>query len=80
MSKEAEIIDLDSDEDVKDKDKEKKKSGNVNCINFKCSSGKDMRPAPSFACSFYAVNMTKKKKRFICQICLDDALDHQDVI
>ncbi|XP_001603698.1 histone-lysine N-methyltransferase SETDB1 [Nasonia vitripennis] len=82
MAKEAEVIDLDSDEDVKDvKDvKERRKPGNVNCINFKCTSGESMKPAPSFACSFYSVNMTKKKKRFICQVCLDDALDHQDIL
>ncbi|XP_011495749.1 PREDICTED: histone-lysine N-methyltransferase eggless [Ceratosolen solmsi marchali] len=81
MSKpqQAEVIQLDSDDDVamNTKDKDKKK-GIANCINFKCSSGVDMRPAPSFTCSFFGVNMMKKKKRFICKVCLDIALDHQE--
>ncbi|KAJ8687450.1 hypothetical protein QAD02_023244 [Eretmocerus hayati] len=80
MAKVAEIINLDSDDDevlIEEKEK-KKKSCNANCINFKCSSGVDMRLAPTFACSYYGVNMTKKKKRFICRICLDIALDHQE--
>jgi hypothetical protein len=79
-SQQAEIIDLDSEDDVANsKDKDKKK-GIANCINFKCSSGVDMKPAPSFTCSFFGVNMMKKKKRFICKVCLDIALDHQEVL
>lgn len=78
--KEAEIIDLDSDDENEKNNKEKKKPTNINCINFKCSSGVDMRPATSFACSFFGVNTTKQKKRYICKICLDIFLDHQTVI
>lgn len=77
---EAEIIDLDSDDDDgKKEDKDKKKHANISCINFKCSSGVDMKPATAFACSFYGVNTTKQKKRYICKICLDTFLDHQSV-
>ncbi|XP_014205106.1 histone-lysine N-methyltransferase eggless [Copidosoma floridanum] len=76
MAKAAVVIDLDSDDDQSEKGK--KKPCNTNCINFKCSSGVDMRPTTSFACSFYGVNMQKKKKRFICKACLDAALDHQE--
>lgn len=90
MAQAAVVIDLDSDDEVqtvaKDKDKEndgknEKKSCNPNCINFKCDSGEDMKPAPSFAIAFYGVNMSKKKKkkRHICKSCLDTALDHQEV-
>ncbi|XP_058793331.1 histone-lysine N-methyltransferase eggless isoform X2 [Phymastichus coffea] len=78
-TKPAEVIDLDSDDDVQTVQKDKKKSCNTNCINFTCTSGQDMRPAPSFAIAFYGVNTTKKKKkRHICKICFDIALNHQE--
>ena len=80
-AQETEVINLDSDDDdVTTKNKSKKKTCNSNCINFKCTSGLNMRPAPSFACSFYGVNMAKKKKRHICESCLENALNHQEVI
>ncbi|XP_046146084.1 histone-lysine N-methyltransferase eggless [Osmia bicornis bicornis] len=75
-----EIIELVSDDETQG-DKVKRSSGSKicksNCINFQCSSGMDMKSAPSFACAFYGVNVEKKKERKICKQCFDAALDHQ---
>ena len=79
----AEIIELISDEETdNEKRNEKKlKTCNTNCINFRCTSGVYMKTAPTFACTFYGVNLAKKKKkRLICELCLNDALQHQQVI
>lgn len=76
-----EVIEIVSDEEVLEKNIKNSKTSKVynsNCINFKCCSGKDMKPAPSFACSYYGVNIEKKKKqRVICKQCFDIALNHQ---
>ena len=77
-----EIIELVSDDEVsKDNTKRNRSSkiGNTNCINFQCSSGVDMKLAPSFACAFYGVNTEKKKERMICTKCFNAALEHQKV-
>ncbi|KAL6259594.1 hypothetical protein P5V15_009511 [Pogonomyrmex californicus] len=77
MAQSMEIIELMSDEEETVK-KTKSKVCNSNCVNFKCSSGVDMRLAPSFACAFYGVSLEKKKKkRVICKECFDAALKHQ---
>ncbi|XP_011144404.1 histone-lysine N-methyltransferase eggless isoform X2 [Harpegnathos saltator] len=78
--KDMEVIELVSDEDQSDgtANKNKSKVCNSNCINFKCESGVDMIPAPSFACAYYGVtNDKKKKKRVICKKCFSTALQHQ---
>ncbi|XP_076163343.1 SET domain bifurcated histone lysine methyltransferase eggless [Ptiloglossa arizonensis] len=75
-----EVIELVSDEEAtEDNTKENKspKIYNSTCINFQCSSGLDMKVAPSFACAFYGVNTEKKKKRMICKKCFTASLDHQ---
>ncbi|CAK9831696.1 Histone-lysine N-methyltransferase eggless [Anthophora retusa] len=75
-----EVIDLGSDDEASKNNMKKNrgsKSYNSNCINFQCSSGVDMKPAPSFACAFYGVNTEKKKERMICKKCFNDALEHQ---
>ncbi|XP_054001755.1 histone-lysine N-methyltransferase eggless [Hylaeus anthracinus] len=75
-----EVIELVSDEEkAEDNTKENKnpKVYNSTCINFQCTSGADMRSAPSFACAFYGVNTEKKKTRMICKSCFTAALDHQ---
>ncbi|XP_039301848.1 histone-lysine N-methyltransferase eggless isoform X2 [Solenopsis invicta] len=72
-----EVIELMSDEDEKNDGKIKSKVCNSNCVNFKCSSGINMKLAPSFACSFYGVSLEKKKKRMICEECFNTALKHQ---
>ncbi|XP_031841422.1 SET domain bifurcated histone lysine methyltransferase eggless isoform X2 [Nomia melanderi] len=75
-----EVIELVSDEEAAEDSTKKNKSPkicNSNCINFQCSSGVEMRSAPSFACAFYGVNTEKKKKRLICKKCFNAALDHQ---
>ncbi|XP_012530724.1 histone-lysine N-methyltransferase eggless isoform X2 [Monomorium pharaonis] len=72
-----EVIELMSDEDEKSSRKAKSKVYNSNCVNFKCTSGINMKVAPSFACAFYGVSLEKKKKRIICQECFDAALEHQ---
>ncbi|KAI4479208.1 hypothetical protein M0804_011347 [Polistes exclamans] len=76
-----EVIELVSDEEVsnnKMKTTKISKTCNTNCINFKCNSGIDMKPAPSFACAYYSVNTEKKKKpKVICKQCFDIALEHQ---
>lgn len=60
--------------------KSKPRGYNSNCINFKCQSGIDMKPAPSFACAYFGVtNEKKKKKRVICKACFNIALQHQQV-
>lgn len=77
-----EVIELVSDEEAtEDNTKENKspKIYNSTCINFQCSSGLDMKVAPSFACAFYGVNTEKKKKRMICKKCFTASLDHQKV-
>ena len=75
-----EVIELVSDDEASEdymKENKSPKICNSNCINFQCSSGVDMRSAPSFACGFYGVNTEKKKKRMICRKCFNAALDHQ---
>lgn len=77
-----EVIELVSDDEASEDNMKENKSPkicNSNCINFQCSSGVDMRSAPSFACGFYGVNTEKKKKRMICRKCFNAALDHQKV-
>lgn len=78
-----EVIELMSDEDPSEESgkKDKSKTCNTNCINFKCRSGVNMKPAPSFACSYYGITAEKrkKKKRIICKECFDAALEHQKV-
>lgn len=71
----AEVIELLSD----DEDIPKSKSSNAECVNFKCSSGIDMGPAPIFACLYYGANLKKKKKRVICAQCFEVANQHQQV-
>lgn len=83
--KKMEVIDLESEDESsnakEDKDPQKvSKKLVVTCINFKCPSGVNMKTAPSFACSYYGVNMAKKKKRFICEKCLEAAIAHQEVL
>ncbi|XP_017890661.1 histone-lysine N-methyltransferase eggless [Ceratina calcarata] len=75
-----EVIELVSDDEASVEKTKKNKDPlacNVNCINFQCSSGVDMKLASSFACVFYGVNMKKKKKRMICTECFNAALEHQ---
>ncbi|CAG5104386.1 Similar to egg: Histone-lysine N-methyltransferase eggless (Drosophila melanogaster) [Cotesia congregata] len=84
-NKEMEVIDLESDDEsstaTEDKSPQKvAKTPTVTCINFKCSSGVSMKIAPTFACSYYGVNMVKKKKRFICEKCLKAAIEHQELL
>lgn len=78
-----EVIELVSDdealEDNTKKESRTSKICNTNCINFQCSSGFDMKLAPSFACAFYGVNTEKKKMRMICRQCFNAALEHQKV-
>lgn len=76
-----EVILLSDDEVSEDNMKENKnpKICSITCINFQCSSGVDMRLAPSFACAFYGVNAEKKKERMICEKCFNAALEHQKV-
>lgn len=78
-----EVIELVSDdealEDNTKKENRTSKICNTNCINFQCSSGFDMKLAPSFACAFYGVNTEKKKMRMICRQCFNAALEHQKV-
>lgn len=78
----AEIIELCSDEETSGKpDATDNRSCKtcVNCINFQCSSGVNLKPAPSFACAFYGVNPVKKRKRMICAKCFNTAMEHQEV-
>lgn len=77
----AEIIELISDDDSEDEKKNDKKlkTCNSNCINFQCTSGMSMKTAPTFACTFYGANTSKKKKRIICEQCLNIAIEHQQV-
>lgn len=84
-NKEMEVIDLESDDEssnaTEDKSPQKVvKTPTVTCINFKCSSGVSMKIAPTFACSYFGVNMVKKKKRFICEKCLEAAIEHQELL
>ncbi|XP_012264079.2 histone-lysine N-methyltransferase SETDB1 [Athalia rosae] len=75
-----EIIELVSDEEqhaTRNK-RVKSKGCTNNCINFKCKSGVNMKPAPSFACLFYGSTSNKKKKHQICEECLDVVLNHQE--
>ncbi|KAL7299254.1 hypothetical protein TKK_0007844 [Trichogramma kaykai] len=75
-SKVTEVINLDSDDD--NAENEEKKT-NAKCINFECNSGKlKLKSPPPFACAFYGVNNNEKKKLYICQECLNTALEHQD--
>lgn len=76
-----EVIELISDEESVDENVKKTKSEicNSNCINFKCSSGLNMKLAPSFARAFYGAMTEKKKRRMICKKCFDVALEHQKV-
>lgn len=76
----AEVIELISDEESDDKkDGKKMKTVNSNCINFQCGSGMNMKTAPTFSCTFYGANTAKKKKRLICEKCLNDSIQHQQV-
>ena len=77
----TEIIELISDDDSENEKKNDKKlkTCNTNCINFQCTSGLNMKTATTFACTFYGVNITKKKKRIICEQCLNIAIEHQQV-
>ncbi|OAD54674.1 Histone-lysine N-methyltransferase eggless [Eufriesea mexicana] len=75
-----EVIELVSDDEISEDNTKGNKSSkicNTNCINFQCSSGVDMKLAPSFACAFYGVNTEKKKERMICRKCFNAALEHQ---
>lgn len=78
----AEVIELISDEETEDskKDDKQKKTCNANCINFQCNSGVNMKIAPTFACTFFGANTAKKKKRLICEKCLNDSIQHQQVL
>lgn len=81
MSKEQEVIELVSDDEDSAKSSKSKSSAlSSQCINFKCKSGKDMIPSPSFALAFYGANTVKKKKRRICKVCFEEALEYQKVI
>lgn len=78
-----EVIELVSDDEASEdnfKENKSPKICNSNCINFKCTSGVDMKIAPSFACAYYGVNTEKKKKRVICKKCFEAALEHQKVL
>ncbi|XP_046617566.1 histone-lysine N-methyltransferase eggless isoform X1 [Neodiprion virginianus] len=80
-AEDMEVIELGSDDEqpaTKNRKNRSANSFNNNCINFKCKSGINMKSAPSFACIFYGSAATKKKKRFICEACLDAALSHQE--
>lgn len=80
MNKEQEVIELVSDDEDSTKSNKLKCSAlSIQCINFKCKSGKDMIPSPSFALAFYGANTVKKKKRRICKVCFEEALDYQKV-
>ncbi|XP_050588559.1 histone-lysine N-methyltransferase eggless isoform X2 [Bombus affinis] len=75
-----EVIELVSDDEASGDNTQKNRNSiicNSNCVNFECSSGVDMKLAPSFACAFYGVNTEKKKKRMICTKCFIVALEHQ---
>ncbi|XP_068979687.1 histone-lysine N-methyltransferase eggless [Bombus flavifrons] len=75
-----EVIELVSDDEASGDNTQKNRSSiicNSNCVNFECSSGVDMKLAPSFACAFYGVNTEKKKQRMICTKCFIVALEHQ---
>lgn len=78
-----EVIELVSDDEALEgntkKENRSSKICNTNCINFQCSSGFNMKLAPSFACAFYGVNTEKKKMRMICKQCFNAALEHQKV-
>lgn len=78
-----EVIELVSDEELpndKVKSPEISKTYNSNCINFRCKSGFDMKPAPSFACAYYGINTDKRKRvKVICKQCFNVALEHQKV-
>lgn len=77
-----EVIELVSDDEASGDNTQKNRSSiicNSNCVNFECSSGVDMKLAPSFACAFYGVNTEKKKERMICTKCFIVALEHQKV-
>lgn len=78
-----EVIELVSDEELpnnKVKNAKISKTCNTNCINFKCNSGVDMKPAPSFACAYYGINTEKRKRpKLICKQCFNMALEHQKV-
>ncbi|XP_034935600.1 histone-lysine N-methyltransferase eggless [Chelonus insularis] len=73
--KKTEVIELDSDDETK---KTAPKKISKTCINFKCSSGVNMKIAPIFTCFYYGVNTAKKKRRYICQKCFEDAITHQE--
>lgn len=76
-----EIIDLGSDsEDKNSSDKQNPINYKMSCINFNCKSGVNMKIASSFACSYYGVNTTKKKRRFICEKCYEAPLSHQETL
>ncbi|XP_024937729.1 histone-lysine N-methyltransferase eggless isoform X2 [Cephus cinctus] len=78
----TEVIELDSDEGEIQIRNENLKRKDIapchgNCINFVCTSGLNMKIAPSFACAYYGVNRCKKKKRLICEKCFEDSITHQ---
>lgn len=74
-----EVIEVMSDDEKTNK--KKSKSCNSDCINFKCKSGVNLKPASSFACAYYGITKEKKqkKRRVICQECFYLALQHQQV-
>ncbi|KAF7994847.1 hypothetical protein HCN44_004319 [Aphidius gifuensis] len=79
--KNLEIIDLGSDsEDKNSTDKQTSINHTMSCINFNCKSGVNMKIASTFACSYYGVNTTKKKRRFICEKCYEAPLVHQETL
>ena len=72
----TEVIDLDDEPVV---EKSKKKNYIARCINLKCKSRGKMQLASSFACKFYNIEITKPRKRHICEVCLDEVLNLQGV-
>lgn len=83
-AKTTEVIELDSEDEATTSkvnvEKKKPTPTNAKCINFKCTSTVNKKTAPSFACAYYGVNTVKKKKRFICQKCLEAAIEHQELL
>lgn len=78
-----EVIDLDSDNDQEKKlivDPESLKKSKISCINFDCKSGQNMKIASTFACTYYGVNLKKKKRRFVCDECYEAPFVHQETM
>lgn len=58
-----------------------KKSCNTKCINYACSSGKDMLEAPGLCLQYFRVkNSTENKRREVCRECYILAMEHYDAL